>query len=350
MQSQSMTEYGAPLVAREARTPKPTGHEVVVQIRHCGVCHSDLHIHDGYFEMGGGKHLDVRSLRELPFTLGHEIEGTVFAMGPDVSELEIGQRRVVYPWIGCGACDLCRADQEIYCARPRHLGIYVDGGYATHVVVPHERYLIDASGIDPALAGLCMCSGLTAYSGLKKLSEQAQTGPALIVGLGGVGMMAVELAKALFPHPPLVADIDGAKRTAALARGARAAYDPADPGARKALLSDTAGVASAADFVGSEGSFAFASGALRKGGKLVVAGMMGGSFSMAVPMLPMRAITISGSFVGTLDEARALIELMRAGVVEPIPIEKRGLDAANRSLDDLRAGKVMGRIVLTPPV
>lgn len=349
MQSQSMTEYGAPLAAREGRTPQPRGAEVLIQVRHCGVCHSDLHIHDGYFELGGGKHLDVRGLRTLPFTLGHEIEGTVFARGPEATGVQIGVRRVVYPWIGCGTCTMCRSGHEIYCNRPRHLGIYTDGGFATHVLVPHERYLLDATGIDPALAGICMCSGLTAFSALNRIAAEAAEGPALIVGLGGVGMMAVELAKTLFRDAPLVADIDAAKRSAALARGAAAAYDPADPGARKALMTDTdGGVAAAADFVGSESSFVFANGALRKGGKLVVAGMMGGSFSMPVPMLPMRAITIAGSFVGTLDEAKALLDLVRAGAVLPIPIEKRPLESANRALDDLRGGRVMGRVVLTP--
>lgn len=348
MHCQAMTEYGAPLVARDTATPQPSGREVLVRIHHCGVCHSDIHMHDGHFNLGNGRQFDVRAGRTLPFTLGHEIEGEIVAAGPQAEGAPPGARRVVYPWIGCGTCKTCLRGDEIFCDRPRHLGITVDGGYATHVLVPDARYLLDASGLDPALAGTYMCSGLTAYSALHKLAAEAQRGPVLIVGLGGVGMMAVEFAKVLFPDAPLVADIDPVKRSEALARGAAIAYDPSDPGARKAIMADTGGVAGAVDLAGAEGSFTFANNALRKGGKLVIAGLIGGSFSMPIPMFPLRGITLQGSFVGTLDEAVAMLELVRSGIVKPIPIEKRPLSAANRSLDDLRKGGVVGRIVLTP--
>ena len=130
-----------------------------------------------------------------------------------------------------------RRGEENLCAAPRHLGIQVDGGFATHVLVPHPRYLIDHDrAARPALAGAYMCSGLTAFSALKRIAEHARRGPVLLVGLGGVGMMGLSFARALFPHPPIVADIDAAKREAALKAGAAAAYDPADPDARKALM------------------------------------------------------------------------------------------------------------------
>ena len=120
-----------------------------------------------------------------------------------------------------------------------------------------------------------MCSGLTAFSALKRLAEHAKRGPVLLVGLGGVGMMGLAFARALFPHAPIVADIDAAKREAALKAGAAAAYDPADPAARKALIKTTGGVFGAVDFVGTDGSLAFASGALAKGGKVVITGLLG---------------------------------------------------------------------------
>lgn len=349
MDRQSIIAYGEPLQATSAETPTPTGEQVLVAIRHCGVCHSDIHMHDGFFDLGGGKQLDVRGGRQLPFTLGHEIEGEVIAVGDKVRGVEVGERRVVYPWIGCGACEVCLHGEEIYCNRPRHFGITVDGGFATHVLVPHSRYLLDASGIDPVLAGTYMCSGLTAYSALKKLGRRAGKGPVLIVGLGGVGMMAVEFAKEMFDTAPYVADIDEAKRRTALARGAQGAFDPADPAARKELIKASGGgVAAAADFAGAEASANFAQGALRKGGKLVIAGLIGGTFSLPLPMFPLRAIAIEGSFVGSLAEAKEMLDLVRTRGIEPIPLDMRPLDAANASLDDLRAGRVVGRIVLTP--
>ena len=104
MKSQAITEYGAALQEVEAETPNPSGNEVLVEISHCGVCHSDVHFHDGHFDMGGGNQLDVRGARQTPFTLGHEIEGIVTAIGDDVKDVKVGERRVIYPWIGCGDC------------------------------------------------------------------------------------------------------------------------------------------------------------------------------------------------------------------------------------------------------
>lgn len=348
MHSQSMIAYREPLVARDSDTPQPAGSDVVIRIRHCGVCHSDLHMHDGCFHMGNGKELDVRGGRSLPFILGHEIEGEIVAAGPDATGASIGAHKVVYPWIGCGTCDACKRGDELYCTRPAHLGITVDGGYATHVKVPHPRYLLDAKGIDPAFAGACMCSGLTAYSALRKVAAACARGPLLIVGLGGVGMMGLQFARAMFDTTIMAADIDPVKRAQALDMGAAHAFDPSSPDARRTLVKQTGGVAAAIDFAGAESSFDFAQGALRKGGHLIVAGLIGGSFSMAIPMFPLRAITLQGSFVGTLEEAQEVLDLVRSANIQPIPIEKRPLADANRSLDDLRNGAVVGRLVLTP--
>ncbi|AXS40600.1 alcohol dehydrogenase [Breoghania sp. L-A4] len=346
MQNQSIIEYGAPLAETSAETPAPTGTEVLIQINHCGVCHSDVHIHDGHFDLGGGKQLDVRAGRELPFTLGHEIEGSVCAMGPDATGVTIGKRAVVYPWIGCGDCPTCAEGDEHLCAKPRQLGINVNGGYSTHVMVPHPRYLLNYDGIDPRIAGSFMCSGLTAYSALKRLEAQAKRGPLLLVGLGGVGMMGLAFARALFEHAPYVADIDPAKRRAAMGAGAAAAFDPSDREARKAFLAQTGGVFGAVDFAGAESSLNFAQSVLRKSGKVVVAGLIGGSFTIPIPMFAMRVIGIEGSFVGSLPEAREMLEIVRAGKVSSIPVETRPLSAANQALDDLRAGTIMGRVVL----
>ena len=345
---QSMTAYATPLCETVAEAPAPRGSEVLVRISRCGVCHSDIHLQDGYFSLGGDKKLDVTApaQRSLPFTLGHEIAGVVEKTGPD-AKVEIGRSFAVFPWIGCGQCAACRAGEENLCAAPRHLGIQVDGGFATHVLVPHPRYLIDHAGLPAALAGAYMCSGLTAYSALKRIAEHAKRGPALLVGLGGVGMMGLALALAMFPQPPIVADIDAGKRDAALKAGAAAAYDPADPNARKALFKATGGVYGAVDFVGSDGSLAFASGALAKGGKIVITGLIGGTYTTPIAMFPLRVFTIEGTMTGTLDEANEMMALARSGKIPPVPIIERPLSAAQASLDDLRAGKIVGRVVLT---
>lgn len=345
---QSLTAYAAPLTETVAECPEPRGSEVLVRISRCGVCHSDVHLQDGYFLLGPDRKLDVTKERTLPFTLGHEIAGTIAAAGPDAADAAIGREVAVFPWIGCGTCPACRHGDENICAAPRHLGITVDGGYATHVLVPHPRYLIEHAPLPAGLAGAFMCSGLTAYSALRRLGERAERGPVLLVGLGGVGMMGLALARALFSHAPIIADIDPAKREAALAAGAAAAYDPADKEARRALLKATGGVYAACDFVGSDSSLAFAAGALAKGGKVVVTGLIGGTYTTAIAMFPLKAIAIEGTMTGTLAEAREMMALARGGHVPPVPIVERPLAAAQASLDDLRNGRVVGRVVLAP--
>src|SRR5215471_6947783 len=347
---QSLVAYGAPLAETIVDCPQPQGCEVLVRIERCGVCHSDLHIHDGYFRLAGDKKLDITAGRALPFTLGHEIAGVIESAGADVAadpEAAPGRMVAVYPWIGCGACPACGEGEENLCAAPRHLGIAVDGGYASHVLIPHPRYLLDYAPLSSALAGALMCSGLTAYAALKRLQANALRGPVLLVGLGGVGMMGMALAHTLFAAAPLVADIEAAKREAALQAGAAAAFDPADPAARKAVMAATGGVHGVCDFVGSESSLAFATGVLAKGGKVVVTGLLGGSFTTAVAMFPIKAMAIEGTLTGTLAQARELIGLAQSGKLAPIAIRERPMRDAQAALDDLRAGKVVGRVVLT---
>jgi alcohol dehydrogenase len=302
---------------------------------------------DGHFALGDGKTLDVRDGRTLPFTLGHEIAGVIERAGADAAGAKPGAKVAVYPWIGCGACGACQAGEENLCSNNRHLGISTDGGFASHVLVPHPRYLLDYAPLPPSFAGALMCSGLTAYSALKRLRAHARRGPVLLVGLGGVGMMGLSIARALFAEPPIVADIDVGKRKAALKAGAAAAFDPADREARRALIKSTGGgVFAACDFVGSEKSLAFATGALAKGGKVAVTGLLGGNFPLAATMFVLKAMTVEGTLTGTLTEANELMVLARAGQIAPLPIEERPLAAAQQSLDDLRAGRVLGRVSL----
>jgi D-arabinose 1-dehydrogenase-like Zn-dependent alcohol dehydrogenase len=347
MRRQSLVAYGQPLCETVIDIPTPHGSEVLVRVERCGVCHSDLHLQDGYFSLGGDKKLDVTAGRPLPFTLGHEIAGVIEAAGEAAGAPTIGRRVAVFPWIGCGKCADCVAGDENLCPNHRHLGISVDGGFASHVLVPHHRYLLDYAPLSPAFAAPLMCSGLTAYAALKRHLGRPERSPVLLVGLGGVGMMGLAIAKALFRQPPIVADIDGAKREAALKAGAAQAYDPADPQARKAVMAATGGLHAVTDFVGSDKSLQFSTGLLARGGKVVVTGLLGGSFSIGAAMFGIKAMTIEGTLTGTLAEARELLDLARAGKIAPIPTRDRPLAQAQAALDDLRAGRIVGRTVLS---
>lgn len=349
MRSYQLTDFGASLALAESQAPVPTGSEVLVRISACGVCHSDIHLWDGYFDLGDGKKIHAPPAAALPLTLGHEIVGEVVALGPSAEGAALGERRVVYPWIGCGECAVCTADKEYLCARPRALGINRHGGYSDHVLVPHPRYLLEFDGLDEDMACTYACSGLTSYSALKKVGLLTDKDPLLIIGAGGVGLAGVRLAKEVCGVAPIVADIDEAKLSAARAAGAADVLNSAADGAAKELLARTGGgVAAAIDFVGSESSAAFGDRVLRKGGKLVIVGLFGGRLTLPIPLIPMRAITICGSYVGSLGELRELLLLARRVQLPALPLATRPLDRATETLADLRAGRVTGRVVLKP--
>lgn len=352
MLSYRVTTFGAPLVAIDEQTPVPTGREVLIRTTGCGVCHSDVHLHEGSFDLGGGRKVDMSRSVGLPRTLGHEIVGEVVAVGGDVAPTEAapGEARVVYPWIGCGACGICRAGDEHLCSKPRALGVNCDGGYATHVLVADPKYLFAFDGLDDALAATYACSGLTAFGALKKAAEVLKGGGhLLIVGAGGVGLSGVRMAEAVTGVKPIVADVDRAKWPAAREAGAIETIDPNDPEAAKAVYRMTSGGAAAViDFVGAAASFTFGFNALAKTGRLIVVGLFGGAASLPVPMIPLKNATIMGSYVGNLDDMRELMALAVSGKVAALPIATRPLSDAGDVLAKLGAGTIVGRVVLKP--
>jgi D-arabinose 1-dehydrogenase-like Zn-dependent alcohol dehydrogenase len=350
MKSYVVREFGAALAAVDAPTPVPGGTEVLIEVRHCGVCHTDVHLREGWFDLGNGKRL--ASKLALPHVLGHEIEGVVVACGPAAGAVAIGARYAVFPWIGCGRCSACRRGEENVClGEPRQLGCSsaCPGGYATHVLVPHPRYLIDYAATDPALAAACMCSGLTAFAALRKTGALESAERVLLIGCGGVGMMGIQFARAVLGNAPLVADINRARLEAASACGAGATYDAADAGTPERIRADTGGgPAAVVDFVGSEQSFALANRVVRRGGRIVIVGLFGGALQLPLPLIALRALSIVGSNTGTLAEAGEMMSLVRAGRVAAIPLSRRPLSEAESALGALQRGAVTGRIVLVP--
>jgi D-arabinose 1-dehydrogenase-like Zn-dependent alcohol dehydrogenase len=347
MRSYKLTQFGAPLSEVIESPPAPKETQVLLRVSACGVCHSDLHVSDGYFDLGQGQKLDLGPAVKLPRVLGHEIAGVVEELGPDAAGVRVGDRRAVYAWGGCGQCAQCRAEQENSCAKPRNLSIHRDGGFSNYVVVDHPRYLVEYEPLSAPFAATLGCSGLTAFSVLKKAAPVDTEHPLMIIGAGGLGLAAVSLCRALYGAGPIVADVEAAKRQAALDARAVAVVDPADPDARKRLSAETGGLFSVIDFVGAETSAAFGLSMLRKGGRMFVVGLFGGSIAVPLATLPIRAVSIIGLFTGSLPEFRELMTLAREGKIKPAPIETRPLEAAQQSLDDLRAGRVNGRVVLT---
>jgi len=346
MLSYQVEAFGRPLAQVLRDTPQPQGNEVVVRVGSCGVCHSDVHLHDGYFDLRGDAKLDMTRTVKPPRTLGHEIAGTVVAVGPQAQGVKIGDRRVVFPWIGCGNCSLCESGNEHLCNSPQALGIHRDGGFADHVIVPHQRYLLDYGSLAEEQACTYACSGLTAYSALKKAGPIGANDPLVIIGAGGVGLSGIRLAKQMFGVAPIVVEIDQSKWEIARAAGAGQVIDPTADGALKTLMKATGGVAAVVDFVGAGPSFAFGFGALRKGGKLICVGLLGGATPIVPAMVSMKAVSVIGSYVGSLVEMQELMAIAKTGVLPDLPLKEQPLSTVTDALEDLRAGRVRGRIIL----
>ena len=355
MKSYDVCECGAPLRLMERPTPKPTGAEVLLKVIAAGVCHSDLHIWEGGYDLGHGR--KPLSLKDrgvsLPRTMGHETVGEVMAFGPDVTaadkgDLKVGDIALVYPWLGCGKCEVCLAGEENMCLKPYSLGVHCDGGYADHMIVPNPKYLLNLRGLDPVTAAPYACSGVTTYSALKKVEADFNT-PIVIFGAGGLGLMALSLLKAMGGRGAIVVDIDARKREAAEAAGALATVDGGASDALEQLAQKAGGpIRAVIDLVGNAKTTQLGFDCLTKGGKLVIVGLFGGGATFALPLIPIKAITIQGSYVGNLRETKELLDLVRAKKIAPIPVTPMPLAKANEALVDLQKGRLVGRAVLTP--
>jgi alcohol dehydrogenase, propanol-preferring len=351
MKSYDVVDFAQPLQRREKPTPQPKGTEVLLRTLAAGVCHSDLHIWEGWYDLGGGKRLIAKERGLIPpLTMGHEIVGEVVAFGPDAKGVAVGDKRLAHPWIGCGECAVCRRGEEQLCLSPRFLGVQRPGGYADHVLVPHPRYLLDLGKLSPTQAAPYACSGITTFGALKRVGEAIfREQPIMIIGAGGLGLMCLSLLKAMGGYGAIIADIDPKKREAAVKAGALAAIDAsADDAVNQAQAAAKGPLAAAIDFVGASATARLGVDALAKGGKYVIVGLFGGDITLSLPLLPMRAITVQGSYVGSLAEMKELLALVATGKVPPVPITAHRLDEANAVLESLKAGRIIGRAVLTP--
>jgi alcohol dehydrogenase, propanol-preferring len=344
MISYQIVEHGKPLQRVFSSTPEPRGSEVLVRITRSGVCHSDLHIWEGYFDLGGGKRFYVKERGCVPpFTPGHEPFGVVEALGPRARGVRVGQKKLVYPWIGCGKCPVCKAGQDNYCVSgSRFLGVNRAGAYSTHVLVPDAKYLIDTPGIDDSFASTLACSAVTAYSAANKLPKLEKADSVAILGCGGLGLIGISILRAQGVKNVIGCDIDEIKLAAAASQGAVKTVNTRAPDAAQNLQ----GIAAAIDFVGSPATAALGIGALRKGGRYVICGLYGGELVHPLPPIAQRAIGIVGSYVGSLQELKEVVALAKKRKLKPAPVETRPAGEANRALEDLKAGRVLGRVVL----
>ncbi|MGG5885540.1 alcohol dehydrogenase [Falsiroseomonas sp. HC035] len=349
MKAWAVVEAGKPLQEIEMPTPEPTGKQVLLEVTHAGVCHSDLHIWEGEYDLGsrGTMKLSDRGV-VLPLAMGHEVVGRVLKWGPEATGLKVGETKLVFPWVGCGHCARCLAEEDNMCLQGKALGVFQNGGYATHILVPEPRHLIEIGDLDPALAATYACSGVTVYSAINKVMPMPPEAPIVVVGAGGLGLSAISVLKAMGHRNIVCVDIGEDKLASAKAAGATATVlATGEDTAQRIMQAAGAPVEAVIDLVNGSTTARFAFDALTKGGKLIQVGLFGGELALPLPLMAMRALTVRGSYVGDPKELRALVKLARGGTLPAIPITKEPLRNADNALQRLRAGKVTGRIVLT---
>jgi D-arabinose 1-dehydrogenase-like Zn-dependent alcohol dehydrogenase len=238
---------------------------------------------------------------------------------------------------------VCKAGQDNYCVSgSRFLGVNRPGAYSTHVLVPDAKYLIDAAGIDDSFASTLACSALTVYSAIGKVPPLGPKDAVAVLGCGGLGLIAISILRAKGVKSIIGCDLDDAKLAAAMKQGAKSTVNTLAADAAQKLQ----GIAAALDFVGAPATAALGIGALRKGGRYVICGLFGGELVHPLPPIAQRAIGIVGSYVGNLQELKEVVALAKKGKIKPPPVQTRPASDANAALEELKAGKVLGRIVL----
>jgi propanol-preferring alcohol dehydrogenase len=348
MHAWAVTEAGKALQEIDQPTPEPAGTEVLLEVTHCGVCHSDLHLWEGYYDLGSAGKYDMAARGiPMPMVLGHEIVGRVVKCGPQAEGVTAGDIRIVYPWVGCGVCERCRAGEDNLCAKPRSIGIFQPGGFGSHVLAAHPRHLVDPGALDPALAATYACSGITVFAAIKKLMPLAPDTAIVLIGAGGLGLSAIGILRAMGHRNIVSVDTSAEKRAAAEAAGARVTVD-GSAGKLSRAISEACGGPPAAilDLVNGSGTARAAYDALAKGGKLVMVGLFGGELTIPLPFMPIRAVTMQGSFVGTPGDLRELVSLAQSGALPALPIEMIPQREADTALQRLKQGQVTGRLVL----
>jgi alcohol dehydrogenase, propanol-preferring len=351
MKAARIVKLNEPLQVQELQTPTPKGTQILVKVQSVGVCHSDVHVWEGYYEGIGGQPLKTTDRGvKYPVTPGHEIAGIVEGLGEQVEGFSKNERVLIYPWIGEGLCPACRIGEENLCDKPRSLGIYTDGGYAQYVLVPSYKYLVKiGNDMDTDTSAPLACAGLTSYGAVKNANLKPDDN-VVIVGTGGLGLMAIQLAKAITGAKIIAMDIDDQKLDVAKKNGADITINSKKEDPVKAImeLTDKLGADAVIDFVNASKTVETDMQFLRRRARLVLVGLFGGELKLSLVMMPTRAYRLIGSYTGTLSDLIELVSLAERGVIKPVVSNRFTLDQATEALTMLNKGKIIGRGVINP--
>ena len=351
MKSAKIIEINQPLQIQENKTPKPKGSQVLVKVHSSGVCHSDIHLWEGGYEGPQGQFLKTTDRGvKYPLTPGHEIAGIIDSLGEQTEGFAKNEKVLVYPWIGEGLCPACRTGEENLCDKPRSLGIYNDGGYAEYVLVPSYKYLVKLGDeIDTDTSAPLSCSALTAYGAVKN-GNLTPNDNVVIVGTGGLGLMAIQLAKAISGSRIIALDRDDEKLKAAKENGADDIINSTKEDVVKAVmeLTERMGADAVIDFVNASSTVEVDMNFLRRRAKLVLVGLFGGELKLNLITMPTRSYKLIGSYTGSMNDLIELVSLTKRGIIKPVISNRFRLDEATKALTMLKEGKILGRGVINP--
>jgi len=336
MKAAVLRDFTQPIALEEIETPEPALGELLIEVKACGVCHSDLHLAEGDWE-------SLKRITKLPLVLGHEVAGTVAKVGAGVTDFAPGDR-VGVPWLHwtCGECEYCREGREVLCGKQVITGVTVDGGYAEFLCAKASHVARIPDEVSFEEAAPLFCAGLTVYRALKSAGLAAGQRVA-VFGVGGLGHLAIQIVKARGALP-IAVDIAEDKLALARQLGAEHAIDASKQDTRK-ILRGLGGAHIVIVTSASRAAYESAFACVRKGGTLAVVGMPPEAVPVSMVALVSGEIRVVASAVGTREDLRELLELAAAGAVR-CRIETAPISDAAGALARLKQGAVSGRIVL----
>src|SRR5258708_5068732 len=336
MKAAILNEFKKQLSIEEVARPTPGAHEVLIEVQACGVCHSDLHVANGDWPQ-------IVPITKKPLILGHEITGRVVEKGASVNQLELGER-VGVPWVHwtCGECEFCREGNENLCVKQKITGVTVDGGYAEMVKAPGSHVVKIPDAISSVQAAPLFCAGVTVYRALRQANIKPRQRLAGF-GVGGLGHIAIQIGRELGAEVTAI-DVAADKLEFARSLGAVAAWNAAtDPVAKTMRKQGGAHVVLVTS--GSKAAYDMAFYCVRPTGTLLVVGLPANDICFPPIMMAAGEVRIQASAVGTRQDLREILAMAAAGKVH-CQVSTRPLADANDVLEEMRAGKIAGRVVL----
>jgi len=334
MQAAVVTTFGQPLTIDDVAVPTPRRGQALVKLISTGVCHTDLHAVEG----------DWPVKPSPPFIPGHEGVGEVVAVGEGVTELSIGERvGNAWLWSACGSCQFCRTGWETLCEAQQNGGYSVDGSFGEFMLVDARFAVKIPAGSDPIDIAPVLCAGVTVYKGLKM--TEARPGQWVVIsGIGGLGHIAVQYAKAMGLR---VAAVDIADDKLALARkhGAEILVNALSEDPVEAIQKATGGAHGVLVTAVHPAAFGQAIGMTRRGGTIVFNGLPAGDFPAPIFDIVLKGLTIRGSIVGTRQDMEEALGFYARGEIHPT-VTTRTLSEVNEVLDEMKRGQIDGRVVI----